>query len=223
MPARWAASAHCSLRCSVGATTVTRSMTPPLEELGCEPEREGRLAGARGGGHEEVARRAFGTVEVGGERLLLPGAELVGGAPGARSGKARREMFGGCGGAEAPAPPMHRSLDETLPVGDTDVRSLVVPVPVPARAGSRAAARPGGGAPPELRRHGIHGRTRSSRHASSSSQRPSAATAPISCSPRTPMSRTGRPAWVGRVVEGARPPRRCGGRGRWARPACASA
>ena len=76
----------------------------PLQELGCQAQREGRLAGARRRRHEEVpsARGIDGGIEVGGEGLLLPRPELARGAPGGALGEARREMLGGGGGAEHP-------------------------------------------------------------------------------------------------------------------------
>ncbi|GMA92662.1 hypothetical protein GCM10025869_31910 [Homoserinibacter gongjuensis] len=75
-----------------------------LEELGCQPQREGRLAGAGRRRDEEVAptRLARGRVEVGGERLLLPRAQLACGAPGGAFREARREVVGGSRRAEDP-------------------------------------------------------------------------------------------------------------------------
>ncbi len=70
----------------------------PGDELGGHPEREGGLAGARGGGREEVARERRQVLV---ERLLLPGTELLRGAAGGVFWERGREMFGGRGAHES--------------------------------------------------------------------------------------------------------------------------
>ena len=94
MPARAAASAHWRLRCSVGATTVMRSMTRRRTQLGGEAQGERGLAGAGRRGGEEVAR-LLGEVLL--EGLGLPGAQLARGAPSRALGEGRGEVFGGRG------------------------------------------------------------------------------------------------------------------------------
>ena len=96
MPTRAAASAHCRLRWSVGATTVMRSMI-----------RRARSSAARRSAKVVLpapgvaaARKSRGSVgEVLLERLGLPRAQLAGGAPGGALGERRVR---GCSAAEVP-------------------------------------------------------------------------------------------------------------------------
>ena len=62
-----------------------------LQQLGGHPQRERGLAGARGRYREEVTR---GGPQVAVQRLLLPGAQLVSGAPGGSTGEGRWQLRG---------------------------------------------------------------------------------------------------------------------------------
>ncbi len=77
MPARWAASAHWRLRCSVGATTVMRSTARRASSSAASRSANDGLACARCCRGEKVTRLGL-EVEV--EGFRLPRAQLVGGS-----------------------------------------------------------------------------------------------------------------------------------------------
>lgn len=67
-----------------------------VQQPGGERQRERRLAGAGGGDGEKVTRLLL---EIPLHRLLLPGTQLAGGAPGGAAGEGGREVMGGAGGS----------------------------------------------------------------------------------------------------------------------------
>ena len=93
-PTRAAASAHWVLRCSVGATTVTRSTTPRCSSSAAT--RSAKVVLPAPG--VATARKSRGwSVEVLLQRRGLPGAQLGGGAPGRPLGERGGQVGCGCG------------------------------------------------------------------------------------------------------------------------------
>ena len=147
----------------------------------------------------------MGAREVVIEGLLLPRAKGSDGAAGGPFGEGSERAARRPRSREMPPAPPFPSLDRGYLSRRRGARCgcghSVVAVPEAPDALVAATGRPGA-----LPLHRTSTATAStvysaSRHASSSSHSPSEATAPTSCSPRTPISRTGRPPCGSGVVE----------------------
>lgn len=66
-----------------------------VQHPGRQRQREGRLAGCRGGDRQEVTRLLLDVLL---HRALLPGAQLAGGTPGGAAGERRGQVVGMRGG-----------------------------------------------------------------------------------------------------------------------------